>query len=313
MNVFITGGAGFIGTAVANDLVAQGHNVTVFDIAPPTRPIKGVHYVQGDVRGANTLAKHAVGHDYIFHLAAVVGVRRAMEQRINSLTTNFVGTLNALEVASREGIPILISSSSAIYGKTPHIPTDVTCDIVLGNTNIASWTYSIAKLSEEALALAYCAERDVDVKIARLFNCYGPNQSSEYGMVIPSFVSRALQGKPLHVYGDGRQTRTFLYIKDCVRALNIILSSGRSGEVYNIGGEAEICIGDLAQMVLQMTESDSEIILLPYREAFGKNFEEPQRRVPAINSIGALGYTPVWPLRKGLEEVIAHLSQEAVT
>jgi len=313
MHALITGGAGFIGSHLASRLSIEGHNVTVLDNLSTGNPERisqlGIHFIEGDVRDPVTVRTALRTVDAIFHLAAVVGVPHAMNRRWDSLTTNILGTHNLLNAARHGGIPIFIASSSAIYGKLLQAsPVSEEDDVFLGNTHTASWTYSYAKLAEEQLALAAVQEWSAPVKIGRLFNVIGPGQSGAYGMVVPRFVTRALKGDPLPVYGTGTQTRTFADVEDVIQVLMTVWNSGQWGAVYNIGGQEEIAIYDLAQRIIQLTHSSSEIQLIPYVEALGLGFEEPLRRKPSIAKIEALGYVPRYTLDETIMRVIRALT-----
>ncbi len=316
MHVVITGGAGFIGSNIAARLVEEGHTVTVLDDLSTGQRGRlasiEVEVIDGDVRSFATVEKSVNNADAIFHLAAVVGVPYAMKHRWDSVTTNILGTYNLLTVARRRDIPVFIASSSAIYGKlsqsTPVVETD---DVVIGNTHIASWTYSYAKLAEEQLALAAVQEWSASVKIGRFFNVIGPGQSGAYGMVVPRFVTRALRGERLPVYGDGTQTRTFADIEDVVSAVMTVWERGEWGAVYNIGGQEEVSINDLAHRIIHKTQSRSTIQHVAYDKVFGTGFEEPTRRRPSTAKLQALGYTPRYTLNDTIIRVVASMREKA--
>lgn len=316
MHVVITGGAGFIGSNIAARLVEEGHTVTVLDDLSTGQRGRlasiEVEVIDGDVRSFATVEKSVNNADAIFHLAAVVGVPYAMKHRWDSVTTNILGTYNLLTVARRRDIPVFIASSSAIYGKlsqsTPVVETD---DVMIGNTHIASWTYSYAKLAEEQLALAAVQEWSASVKIGRFFNVIGPGQSGAYGMVVPRFVTRALRGERLPVYGDGTQTRTFADIEDVVSAVMTVWERGEWGAVYNIGGQEEVSINDLAHRIIHKTQSRSTIQHVAYDKVFGTGFEEPTRRRPSTAKLQALGYTPRYTLNDTIIRVVASMREKA--
>ena len=315
MNALVTGGAGFIGSHLAARLLANGHRVTVLDNLSTgnTKRISrlAVRFIEGDVRDYRMIRQALQDVDAIFHLAAVVGVPHAMTHQWDSLTTNILGTHNLLNAADAGQIPIFVASSSAIYGKVAQSPVSEEDDICLGNTHKPSWTYSYAKLAEEELALAAAHERSVCVKIGRYFNVIGPGQSAAYGMVVPRFIARALRGDPLPVYGNGTQTRTFADVEDVVNATLAMWNRAPWGSVYNIGGQQEITILELARKIIQLTHSTSEIHLIPYELAFGKGFEEPLRRRPSTAKIHTLGYTPRFSLDETIMRVVKSMTEES--
>ncbi|MDA8345941.1 MAG: NAD-dependent epimerase/dehydratase family protein [Thermaerobacter sp.] len=309
MRVLVTGGAGFVGSHLVVRLQAMGHFVSVLDdFSTGRRELpSGARLIEGDVRDSSIVRQALQGQDAVFHLAAVVGVPHAMARQWDSLTTNIVGTLRILEAIEGEGTPLLLCSSSAIYGKTLRVPVQEEDDVQLGNTHVASWTYSYAKLAEELFARAAHAERGTRVKIVRLFNAIGPGQSGRYGMVVPRLVARALAGQPLLVYGDGEQTRTFVDVRDAVAGMLLVWEWGRWGDVYNVGGVEEVRIADLARRIIALTASRSTIQLVPYDQAFGARFEETPRRVPRIDKVRSLGYEPRITLDETILAVAASL------
>ena len=312
MKVLVTGGAGFIGSHLIRRFLAQGDSVTVLDNATAggTDRLAGlpVRMITADVRDPNAVTAAMSGQEAVFHLAAVVGVPNAMRHQWDSLTTNVLGTYNVLEAARKGDVPIFLASSSAIYGKLQRIPVREKDDVVLGNTHRSAWTYSYAKLTEELLARAAAAEWQVRVKIGRLFNVIGPGQSGAYGMVVPRFVAKALRGEPLLVYGDGTQTRTFLDVEDAVDGIMTVWERGEWGQTYNVGGQGETRVLDLARMVIRLTGTASEIEFVPFHVAFDANFEETNRRVPCIDRLAELGYEPKYTLEDTLRRVIADTS-----
>lgn len=313
VRALVTGGAGFIGAHLAESLLRAGHAVTVLDdfsAGHRSLPV-GVRVIEGDVRDGETVRSAVQGQDAVFHLAAVVGVPHAMHRQWDSLTTNILGTTEILRAIDSADIPLLLCSSSAIYGKTPRAPVREEDDVLLGNTHVASWTYSYAKLAEELLARSAAAERGTRVKIVRLFNVIGPRQTGRYGMVVPRFIARALRGVALPVYGDGRQTRTFVDVRDAIAGLMLVWERGQWGEAYNVGGETEVSVQDLAQRVIALTNSSSRVEFQPYRTVFGDGFEETQRRLPAIDRARALGYRPRIPLDATILAIAEWLRTEA--
>lgn len=311
MRLLVTGGAGFIGSSLAMRL-ASDHSVTVLDNAPEsidTLRSNGIRTLSGDVRDASCVSDVARQQDAIFHFAAVVGVPHAMNRQWDSLTTTTVGTTNVLLAARHYAIPVFIASSSAVYGKIREVRVKEEDDIVLGNTDKPSWTYSTAKLTEELLALAAYTDLGVSVKIGRFFNVIGPGQSDVHGMVVPRLVDRALRGEPLPVYGDGTQTRTFVDVEDALDGLLLVWNQGDWGRAYNIGGIDEIRIVDLALRVKALTASSSPIEFQPFASVFGRNFEETMRRAPDIERLRQLGYQPRRTLDDTLSRVIAWRSK----
>lgn len=310
VRVLVTGGAGFIGTHLVRRLAEQGHQVTVLDDfstgAARLDLTRLSRLVQADVRDAEGVSRAARKAECVYHLAAVVGVRHALQNQVRSLTVDWEGTKNVLEAAEREGAAVFVASSSAVYGKTERLPIGEKDDIVLGNTHLPSWTYSAAKLAEELLARAWSAERGLPVKVGRFFNVIGPGQTGAYGMVVPRFVEAALKGNPLVVYGRGDHARTFVDIRDALDGLERVMQQGGWGEVYNIGGAEEITVLELARRVLTLAGSSSPVCLVPFEEAFGPDFEEIGRRVPDIRRLRALGYEP----RRTLEETLQSIIEE---
>ena len=312
MHYLLTGGAGFIGTHLALRLMRQGHKVTVLDNLSTGRADRledtNATLIVGSVTDADLVWSLVNEADYIIHLACVVGVRLAMSRGCETLKLSYLGTENVLEAATAYKKGVFIASSSAIYGKVPCFPVREEDDSLLGASTKISWLYSVGKLMEEHLALAYYRERETEVKIGRFFNVIGPYQTGSYGMVVPRFITKALQGEPLPVYENGMQTRTFGYIDDILAGLEIVIENGEVGQIYNIGGCEEISILTLAQKIKQMTSSPSPITLIPYAVAFGQNFEETSRRVPDITRLRGLGYCPRYSLEEALTEIIAHHS-----
>ncbi len=307
MRVLVTGGAGFVGAQLVRRLLQAGHAVSMLDdFSTGRRSLpQGIRVIEGDVRDKATVRSAIHDQEAVFHLAAVVGVPHAIHRQWDSLTTNMLGTVEILQAIEGRDIPLLLCSSSAVYGKTPRVPVGEEDDVVLGNTHLPSWTYSYAKLVEELLARSAARERGIGVKIVRLFNVIGPGQTGRYGMVVPRFVARALVGHPLPVYGDGRQTRTFTDVHDAIAGILLVWERGAWGDVYNVGGQEEITILGLAERIISLTASRSTIQLLPYRSVFGDDFEETQRRVPAIDRVRALGYQP----RISLDETISSIAR----
>ncbi len=310
MHYLITGGAGFIGTHLTMRLLCKGHRVTVLDNFTTGRADRlagsGATLVTGSVTDKQLVLTLGVDCDYIIHLACVVGVRLAMSRGCETLRLSYVGTENVLEAAIKYNKEIFVASSSAIYGKISCFPVGEEDDSLLGASNKISWLYSVGKLVEEHLALAYWREKSAKVKIGRFFNVIGPYQSGSYGMVVPRFITKAFRGEPLPVYEKGTQTRTFGYIEDILDGLEIVLVKGSLGEIYNIGGFEEISISALAEKIKTMTGSSSPIEFIPFVRAFGPYFEETPKRIPDIGRLRNLGYEPRYSLEEALAEIIAH-------
>jgi UDP-glucose 4-epimerase len=309
LHYLITGGGGFIGTHLTLRLLEQGDEVSVLDnFSASENRLRGTkaRIIKGSVLDRELVFSAASECHRIIHLAAVVGVRLAMSRGRETLKVSYLGSENVLEAASKLEKEIFIASSSAIYGKILHTPVSEGEDSLLGPTYKGSWLYSVGKLIEEHLALAYFRELGTRVKIGRFFNVIGPYQVERYGMVVPTFVSRALRGEPLLMYGSGRQTRTFVYVEDALDGLEILLEKGAPGEIYNIGGTEEISIRELAEKIKALTGSSSAIKIIPYTEAFDEQFEETQRRAPDITRLQKLGYRPRYTLEETLKKIIAH-------
>lgn len=314
MHFLITGGAGFIGTHLTQRLLSKGHTVTVLDNLSTGRTDRleqsGARLVVGSVTDSSLVHSLSADCDYLIHLACVVGVRLAMEKGSETLRAGYVGTENVLEAATRFDKDIFIASSSAIYGKITRFPISEDDDSLLGATTKPSWLYSVAKLAEEHLSLAYYREQGTKIKIGRFFNVIGPYQTGSYGMVVPRFITKALAGEPLPVYEDGSQTRTFGYIEDVLDGTELVLEKGVTGVIYNIGGFEEISIFSLAKKIKALTGSSSAIEFIPFASAFGPDFEETARRIPDIGRLLQLGYTPRYSLDQALTEIIAYHRQK---
>lgn len=322
MRILITGGAGFIGSHLAEAFLEKGSEVYVIDdlstgsmenIKPFTEneQYRDRFFVTVDSVLNHEAMLELVGIcDVVFHLAAAVGVRYILENPLKSIQINIQGTDKVLELCSKFKKKVLITSSSEVYGKHLHAPLVETDNIIYGPSSKFRWSYAASKLMDEFTALAYFRTHNLQAVIARLFNTVGPRQTGAYGMVIPRFVQQALNNEPLTVYGDGRQTRTFTYVRDVVNALIALMESDNTaGEVFNIGGTEEITILDLAHRIIQMTHSESTCQLIPYEEAFEKDFEDMQRRVPCIEKIKQyVGFEPRTSLDKILHHVIDFMS-----
>ncbi|MDP2712410.1 MAG: GDP-mannose 4,6-dehydratase [Solirubrobacteraceae bacterium] len=316
MRFLITGGAGFIGSHLAEALLAQGDRVHVLDDLS-TGSIENVRHLKADSRFAYTIdscarervvAELVDEADVVYHLAAAVGVELIVESPVRTIETNVHCTEVVLAQAAKKRKPVLVASTSEVYGKSTTFPFREDGDLVLGATTMGRWSYACSKAIDEFLALAYYKERKLPTVVARLFNTVGPRQTGRYGMVIPSFVAQALAGRPIRVYGDGTQTRCFCHVDDVVRALAGLMAHGGDahGEVFNVGSQEEVSILALAERVRELTGSASEIRLIPYEEAYEQGFEDMPRRYPDIAKIGAaLDWAPTRSLDEILGDVIA--------
>jgi UDP-glucose 4-epimerase len=319
MRVLITGGAGFVGSHLAEALLERGDDVSILDNLSTgsinnivhLKPHPRFRYTIGAVENEPLLAELVDGADVVVHLAAAVGVKLIVEQPVHTIETNVHGTEIVLKVANKKKKLVLIASTSEVYGKSTSVPFREDADLVLGPTSKHRWAYACSKLIDEFLALAYWKERKLPVIIVRLFNTVGPRQTGQYGMVIPTFVKQALTHQPITVFGDGRQSRSFTYVGDVVRGMVALIDEPRAvGQVFNIGHGAEITIGELALRIKGLTGSSSDIVRIPYDQAYESGFEDMPRRVPDISRIKALvGYTPTVELEEILQRVIASFRQ----
>ena len=319
MDSLITGGAGFIGSHLADQLLGEGHRVFVLDnlstgsIANIAH-LKGnprFHYTIDTVTNEPVLAELIDQCDIVFHLAAAVGVKLIVEAPVRTIETNVHGTEVVLKHANKKKKLVLVASTSEVYGKSTSVPFGEEDDLVLGPTRKHRWAYACSKAIDEFLAFAYWKEKKLPVVIARLFNTVGPRQTGQYGMVIPSFVRQALAGQPITVFGDGTQTRSFTYVGDVVCALvGLVKEPSAVGQVFNIGNTEEISIRDLAERVKKLTGSNSPIVTVPYDQAYEAGFEDMPRRVPDIAKIRALiGYEPKVNLDETLTKVIEYFRE----
>jgi len=323
LHALITGGAGFIGSHLAEALLERGYTVVSLDDLSTgsithIESLKGharFSYVIDTVMHRPLLAELVDRADVIFHLAAAVGVRLIVESAVRTIKTNIKATELLLELAARKKKAVLLTSTSEVYGKLDKPLFSEDDDLVLGPTSRARWSYAASKIIDEFLAKAYFKEKGLPVVVVRLFNTIGPRQTGRYGMVVPRFVRQALLGEPITVYSDGTQRRSFTWVGDVVRAMIALSEHSKAyGEVFNIGHTQDITIADLALLVKAQTGSDSEIICVPYEEAYEEGFEDMPRRLPDITKIQRLiGYQPTLTLPEMLEQIIAfHRLQLAV-
>lgn len=316
MHYLITGGAGFIGSHLADRLIKEGHKVTALDNLS-TGKIENVTHLEenpnfqlviGTILNEFLVDKLVERADAIFHLAAAVGVELIVNHPLESLTTNVKGSEIVLEMAHRYHKKVLITSTSEIYGKNTNGPLKEDEDRILGSPLKSRWSYSTAKAVDEMLAYVYWKEKGVPTIIVRLFNTVGPRQSGAYGMVVPRFVRQALEDKDITVYGTGKQSRCFLHVKDVVEALIKLIENAKAcGEVFNIGSQEEISIEGLAQRVIEITKSRSKIVHIPYEQAYEEGFEDMERRVPDTRKIRDLiGFKPTADLKSIIEDVVRY-------
>jgi UDP-glucose 4-epimerase len=315
MRVLITGGAGFIGSHLADNYLERGDEVFILDDLS-TGSIDNIrhlrsnprfHYTIESVHHGPTVAELVDQCDVVFHLAAAVGVRLIVESPVRTIETNVHGTEVVLAQANKKKKKVLLASTSEVYGLSDQVPFREDGNLVLGPTSKGRWSYACSKAIDEFLALAYWRERKLPTVIARLFNTVGPRQTGQYGMVVPTFVKQALTGRPITIHGDGSQSRCFTAVTDVVGALMKLMDHpGAVGEVFNIGSSEEVTVRALAERVRALTGSQSEIVCVPYEQAYGEGFEDMPRRVPDISKIEALiGYRPTRSLDQILESVIA--------
>jgi UDP-glucose 4-epimerase len=314
MNALVTGGAGFIGSHLAERLLRDGHNVSVIDnlSTGSLENIEGFrdsptfHFVEGDIRNVGLMERLAQECDVIYHLAAAVGVQLIADRPVHTIETNIGGTEVVLDAANKFGKKILIASSSEVYGKNENVPFHEEDDIVLGSTSFSRWSYACGKAIDEFLGLAFYQEYGLGVVIGRFFNTIGPRQTGQYGMVVPRFVRWALENKPLRIYGTGQQRRCFCYVQDVVDAVIGLMNSGQAaGKVYNIGSREEIAIEELADRIIEMTGGKGRKEFVSYEQAYGRPIEDMMRRVPSLERITeTIGWQPRTSLTETLEVII---------
>ena len=312
MKVFITGGAGFIGSHLCDALVAEGKEVSILDNLS-TGSKKNIAHLegkikvsQGDIRDQKLVESLVENCDLVLHMAAALGVDNILENPIDSISTNFHGSEVVLNSAVKYNKRIVIASTSEIYGKNPKQPLSETDDRVVGTPQKLRWTYSDAKALEEATAHALFLKNSLQVTTVRLFNTVGPRQTGKYGMVIPRFINAALENEPIKIFGDGLQTRVFCHVIDSVRAINILASDQTMiGEVFNIGGLGEISILNLAQLIIERTGSKSDLVFMSYDEAYAVGYEDMDRRVPDITKLTSVtGWVPKLDIKNIIDDTI---------
>lgn len=316
MSVLVTGGAGFIGSHLVDDLIRRGDRVYIIDDLSTGRRENIQHlledgmcsFVHGSVLDRFSVEDFVKECDVIYHLAAAVGVKYVIENPLKAIRSNVHGTETILELASKWRKKVIIASTSEVYGKDGAVPYREDGDRLMGATTTARWSYACTKALDEFMALAYSREQKVPVVIVRLFNTCGPRQTGQYGMVIPRFVRNALMGKPLMVHGDGTQTRCFTYVGDVVKAITALMETEEAvGEIFNVGSTEEIQIRDLARKIIELTGSSSTIRYISYEEAYGKGFEDMKRRVPDISKIhNLIGWEPEVGLGELLQDIIEY-------
>jgi UDP-glucose 4-epimerase len=309
--ILVTGGAGFIGSHLVERLLAEGKAVTVIDDLSTgslsnLQKVNGhakLRVVQSRVSACSELSEIVATAESIYHLAAAVGVELVVKSPIHVLETNLHETEVLLEAAAPHRVPVLVTSTSEVYGKSQKAAFDEEDDLLIGPPHQARWSYACSKLMDEFLALAYAKERGLPVVIARLFNTVGPRQTGRYGMVLPRFIAAAKAGHPLRVYGDGQQSRCFCYVGDTVEALfRLQQTTAARGQVFNVGGTEEVTVRELAERVIGLLGSTSEIQFVPYNQAYEPGFEDMRRRKPVVDKLAATtGFTPGIPLRRIIE------------
>jgi UDP-glucose 4-epimerase len=315
VKVLITGGAGFIGSHLADRLLRDGHGVVILDNLS-TGTLDNIAHLQtnrnlevviGSVRDTALVHEIVAACDAVVHLAAAVGVKTILEKPSLSIHTNVNGTENVLHAASMRNKLVLIASTSEVYGKSTKTPFSEGDDLVLGSTASMRWSYAVAKALDECIALAYSQEKKISVIIVRLFNTTGPRQTGHYGMVLPNFVSQALRGEPLTVFGTGEQSRCFGHVHDVVESLvRLINSPAAVGEVFNVGNDQEVTIEQLALRIKERTGSSSPVQKVPYKDAYGIGFEDMARRVPDVRKLErVIGYRPRTSLDQIIDDVVA--------
>ena len=317
MNVLVTGGCGFIGSHLAEKLLSIGHEVYIIDDLS-TGSIDNIKHLRTNPKfhlNTDTITNESLLSsvidkvDVIYHLAAAVGVQLVVNSPIKTIQTNINGTEAVLKAAAKENKKVLIASTSEVYGKGEKIPYKEDDNLLIGAPTLGRWSYACSKAMDEFLAIAYWKEKKLPVIIARLFNVIGPRQTGKYGMVVPTFIKQALSGKPITIYGDGKQSRCFTYVGDVVNAIIALIEKDKAiGEIFNIGSTEEISIENLAKKIKQLTNSSSEIVHIPYDQAYEQGFEDMRRRIPDISklsrTLSGIGDFPKHGLDKTLKLII---------
>jgi UDP-glucose 4-epimerase len=320
MRILVTGGAGFIGSHLCEKLLRKGNHIDVIDDLS-TGAIENIQnfldndnftFVNDSVINENMMYTLINNCDLVYHLAAAVGVKLIVNEPVKTIETNIRGTEVVLEIAKKFRKKVVLASTSEVYGKNGNVPFREEDDCLLGSTTFSRWSYACSKAIDEFLGLAYHKQFGLPVLIVRLFNTVGERQTGQYGMVIPRFVKAALSGKPLEIFGDGKQSRCFAYVKDVIEGMTSLAQDRTAyGDVYNIGSTEEISIENLAFMIKSMTESPSEIRYIPYEKAYGPGFDDMRRRVPGLEKIHAqVGYEPKTSLEDTLGIIIEHFREE---
>ncbi len=310
----ITGGAGFIGSHLSELLLDSGYKVLVIDDLS-TGSLENIEHLlersdfdffHDSVLNEQLVRALIKKSDHVYHLAAAVGVKLIVEQPVRTIETNIHGTEVVLDAANEYKKKILIASTSEVYGKNEKVPFDEDDDMLLGSTRFSRWSYACSKAIDEFLALAFYQQYGLEVVVTRFFNTIGPRQTGQYGMVVPRFVLRALKNEPIQIYGDGKQRRCFSYVGDVICGVKALMESDKtSGQVYNLGSDSEISIEELADLVVEMTESSSKKEFLTYEQAYGRTFDDMQRRIPSLKKANkAVGYSPKMSLRETLSLII---------
>ncbi len=314
MKVFITGGAGFIGSHLAERLIEGGHRVSILDDLSTGAMANIDHLIDrpgfehriGSVTDAPLVAELVDRCDVTVHLAAAVGVRLIVERPVHTIETNVHGTEVVLNAVARKQKPIFLASTSEVYGKSQKVPFSEDDDLVMGATTHARWSYACSKALDEWLGLAYHRDKGVPVTVFRLFNTVGPRQTGRYGMVLPTFAAQAVAGEPITVYGSGEQSRCFCHVGDAIQAIEALMFQPAAvGQVFNVGADREVTINQLAEMVREAADSGSPIVRIPYDEAYAEGFEDMQRRVPDVSKLeSAIGFKPSTPLETIVADVV---------
>ncbi len=314
MRVFITGGAGFIGSHLADALIARGDSVTILDnlstgtLNNLSGVVEKIEFIEGDIRDQNLIEKLTRKADVVLHMAAALGVQTIMHHTVESVSTNFTGSEVVMNAALKFDKRLIIASTSEIYGKNPKQPLSETDDRVVGTPQKIRWTYADAKALEEAIAYALFTTHGLKQTTLRFFNTVGPRQTGRYGMVVPRFVDAALKNEPIPVHGDGTQSRVFCHVEDVVRAvLGVIKDDSTIGQVFNVGGVGETTIQQLAEKIIAQTNSKSTISYTPYSEAYPQGYEDMQRRVPDTTKLQKL---LSWKPEHNLESIISDVAKD---